>query len=97
MRSRHWLIAPLILLVLGGCAGSKPCMVIPAQLELATDTRDAAQETLNKKRKDMERWQNAITQSQTRIARLTEDRDRLREEVGVVDTYKPESGTEGKK
>ena len=97
MRSRQWVIAPLILLVLGGCAGTMPCMVIPAQLELAADTRDAALEALNKKKKDMERWQNAITQSQTRIERLTEDRNRLREEVGVVDTDKPESGTEGKK
>lgn len=96
MRSRQWLIAPIILLILGGCAGTKPCMVIPAQLELAADTRDAAKENVEKRRKDMERWQNAITQSQTRIERLTEDRDRLRDEVGVVDTDKPE-GTEGKK
>jgi hypothetical protein len=88
-RKHHWIIAVLIL-GLAGCAGTKPCMIIPAQIELAEDVRDAAHAAMEKEQDQVKRWQNAIDQSRTRLERLIEDRDRLKEEVG-------ETGEEEKK
>ncbi len=76
----RWIVAAL-LLGLVGCAGSRPCMVIPAQLELAEDLREAARARLEDKTKELNRWSHAIDQSRTRLERLTEDRDQLRGEV----------------
>ena len=97
MRRIEWWIAGVLLLGLVGCAGTKPCLVIPAQVELALDTRDAAREAREKKVREMERWQNAIRQSQARLDRLKEDRDRLQKEVDVGDGQEGDSGTEEKK
>jgi len=97
MRRRHWWTAGLLCLVLAGCAGTKPCLVIPAQLELAQDTRDAAQAELDKKIKEKDRWVNAIKQSNARIDRLKEDRDKIRKELEGLDADGAKSAKEGKK
>lgn len=97
MYQKHWWIVGLLFLGLAGCAGTKPCLVIPAQLELAQDTRDAAQEALNKKIKEMDRWVNAIKQSNARIDRLKEDRDKIQKELGGLDSEEANTAEEGKK
>jgi len=97
MRQRHWWIVGLLSVGLAGCAGTKPCLVIPAQLELAQDTRDAAKADLDTKTKEMERWENAIEQSNARIDRLKEDRDKIQRELGGLDSEEAKTAEEGKK
>jgi glutaredoxin 2 len=97
MRKGHWWIVGLLFLGLAGCGGTKPCLVIPAQLELAEDTRDAAQATLDKKEKEMSRWENAIKQSRARIDRLKEDRDKLQRELEGLSSGDANTTEEGKK
>ncbi len=80
---RRWWASFALILGLGGCAaGTKPCMVIPAQIDLARDVRDAARATLEEKKAEYQRWVQNLEQSQTKIARLNEERDQLRTEVG---------------
>ena len=81
---------------LAGCSGTKPCLVIPAQLELARDTRDSAKETLDDKIKELDRWQNAVVQSRARIDRLTEDRDELKTELEHLEMDGEDTGGEKK-
>jgi predicted nucleic acid-binding Zn-ribbon protein len=97
MRQRHWWIVGLLLLGLAGCGGTKPCLVIPAQLELARDTRDAARSALDEKVNEMERWDNAIKQSNARIDRLKEDRDRLQQGLDDSGSEEGNDAEEGKK
>ncbi|MDM7913997.1 MAG: hypothetical protein ACE15D_00490 [Candidatus Eisenbacteria bacterium] len=84
-RYARWggVLGGLAVLALAGCSqGPKPCMIIPAQIELARDVRDDAQAKLTEKQKDADRWKITIEQSRARIARLTEERDQLKQEVG---------------
>jgi outer membrane murein-binding lipoprotein Lpp len=75
--------AALTLLGLAGCAaGTKPCMIIPAQIELASDVRDAARGKVEEEKTDYNRMKLNLEQSKTRLARLTEERDQLKKEVG---------------
>ena len=97
MRQRRWLIIVALCLGLAGCAGTKPCLVIPAQLELARDTRDAAKATMDEKTKEMDRWQNAIKQSEARIDRLKEDRDQLQQELDILEPDETGTAKEEKK
>lgn len=82
----RWLAA-FVLLGMSGCAaGTKPCMVIPAQVELAADVRDAARGKVDEKKAEYQRMKLNMEQSQTRLARLTEERDQLKKEVGGTPT-----------
>ena len=97
---RRGLGAPLLLpfLILAGCAGSRPCMVIPAQIELARDVRDAARAELEAKKADHQRWVHNVEQSRMKIERLTEERDDLRKQVGDTESLpKEEEKKEEKK
>jgi uncharacterized coiled-coil DUF342 family protein len=81
----------LLVLASAGCAGGvKPCLVIPAQLDLANDELAAARIELDAKRRDVERWTNGIQQGHTRLQKLQEERDELRKEV---DGEKSDKGT----
>jgi hypothetical protein len=87
MRIRVGWAAALAVLSLAGCAaGTKPCMTIPAQVELASDVRDAARGKVDEKKADYSRMKLNVEQSQTRLARLTEERDQLKKEVGGTPT-----------
>jgi chromosome segregation ATPase len=57
-------------------------MVIPAQLELARDEMNATRLDVDNKRREVERWTNALQQGRTRLGRLQEERDQLRKEIG---------------
>lgn len=82
--SRIWGIGVAVALaVVGGCAaGQKPCMVIPAQIELARDVRDAAEGELESKQADLARIRTNLEQSKLHLARLIEEREQLKKEVG---------------
>jgi len=83
MRFNLGWLAALTICGLAGCAGgTKPCMVIPAQVELASDVRDAARVKVEERRADLKRVEMSLEQSKTRLARLTEERDNLQKEVG---------------
>jgi hypothetical protein len=97
MRIRNrsaWLCGLGALLLGAGCAasGSKPCMIIPAQIELARDVRDEAQGSLEEKQADFARTKSNVEQTKLHMARLVEERDQLRKEVGgsPTDTEKSE-------
>jgi hypothetical protein len=79
---RGWAIPLGLILGVSGCAGTKPCLVIPAQIELARDVRDGAKTTREEKKAEYERWVQNVEQSRTKLARLTEERDQLKKEVG---------------
>lgn len=89
---RRGLLIPLgLLIAVGGCAGTKPCMVIPAQIELARDVRDAARATREEKLGEMNRWAQNVEQSRTKLDRLTEERDQLKKEVSGASTEAKET------
>jgi hypothetical protein len=78
---RRWIVLFGLVLVVGGCAGTRPCMVIPGQIELARDVRDAARVARDEKKADLDRWVQNVEQSRTKLARLTEERDLLKAQV----------------
>lgn len=80
-RGSAWIALPLLLGAVG-CSSTKPCMIIPAQVELAESDRDAALAELESRQRDLDRWSHALEQSRARLERLIEDRDKLRAEVG---------------
>ena len=85
MREARRLGVGAVALLLGaGCAasGSKPCMTIPAQIELARDVRDDAKGNLEDRQNDLGRAKSNLEQSKLHMARLMEERDQLKSEVG---------------
>jgi hypothetical protein len=97
---RGWLIPLGLFVAVTGCAGTKPCMVIPAQIELARDVRDAAMATRDEKKAEMDRWVDNVKQSRTKLERLTEERDQLKKEISGGPTAKqvpPKKEGEAKK
>lgn len=83
-------LGAVALLFGAGCAssGSKPCMVIPAQIELARDVRDRAKDNLEDKQTELGRIKSNLEQSKLHMARLVEERDQLKKEVGGEPTGK---------
>jgi hypothetical protein len=82
--ARLWGIGAAALLLGAGCAasGSKPCMTIPAQIELARDVRDVAKGNLEDNQNELGRIKSNLEQSKLHMARLIEERDQLKKEVG---------------
>lgn len=82
---RRWMIGVLgvmAALAAGCAAGVKPCMVIPAQIEIAEDVREAAKAGMDRRQSDYTRIKLSMEQSQARLARLLEERDQLKKEIG---------------
>jgi len=79
-----WGIGAVSLMVAAGCAssGQKPCMIIPAQIELARDVRDASRGSLEERQTDYARIKSNLEQSKLHMQRLIEERDQLKAEVG---------------
>lgn len=82
--TRLWGVGVAALLLGVGCAssGSKPCMVIPAQIELARDVRDEARSNLEDRQNELGRIKTNLEQSKLHMDRLVEERDQLKKEVG---------------
>jgi len=88
VRSRRY-YAPLVLffsaaatLLSTGCAQVRPCMIIPAQIELAESKRDQAKKAYDEKLEDVSRSKNNFEVSLGRLERLVEERDELRSILG---------------
>lgn len=88
MRSRRHAIPFALLFTVGaallvsGCAEVRPCMIIPAQIELAESKRDQAKKAYEDKLEDVSRSKNNFEVSQGRLERLVEERDELRAILG---------------
>ncbi len=100
MRMREailWGVGAVALLLGAGCAasGSKPCMTIPAQIELARDVRDTAKDNLQDKQNDLGRIKSNLEQSKLHLARLLEERDQLKKEVGGAPAPAGTTGEQG--
>jgi hypothetical protein len=97
---RGWLIPLGLFVAVTGCAGTKPCMVIPAQIELARDVRNSGLATRDEKQAELDRWVQNVEQSRTKLERLTEERDQLKKEISGGSTEKqvaPKKEGEAKK
>lgn len=67
----------------GGCAQVKPCMIIPAQIELAESKRDQAKKAYEEELADVSRSQNNLDVSLGRLEKLLEERDELQSVLGT--------------
>jgi hypothetical protein len=76
--SRGWL-AGLTVLVLGlaGCGTPRNCLVIPAQVDLVRERREAALKDLETKANQVDRTQNSIQHVQQRVQELQTEKDFL--------------------
>jgi len=77
-KSRGWL-AGLTVLVLGlaGCGTPRNCLVIPAQIDLVRERREAALKDLETKANQVDRTQNSIEHVRRRVAELQAEKDFL--------------------
>ena len=62
-----------------GCAQSRPCMIIPAQIELAKSRRDKAKEAYDQRLEEVTRALTNLEASRSRLERLEEERQELGE------------------
>ncbi|MCA9755858.1 MAG: hypothetical protein KDA27_08665 [Candidatus Eisenbacteria bacterium] len=88
MRSRK-LFAPFglvlaasAIVLASGCAQVKPCMIIPAQIELAESKRDQAKRAYEDKLEDVSRSKNNLEVSLGRLERLVEEKNELESILG---------------
>ena len=88
MRSRRC-VAPFVLflaasatLLASGCAQVRPCMIIPAQIELAESKRDQAKKAYDDRLEDVSRSKSNFEVSRGRLDRLLEERDELQSILG---------------
>jgi hypothetical protein len=65
-----------------GCAQSRPCMIIPAQIELAKSRRDKAKEAYDQRLEEVTRALTNLEASRSRLERLAEERQELQELLG---------------
>ncbi|MCA9726456.1 MAG: hypothetical protein R3E12_06220 [Candidatus Eisenbacteria bacterium] len=65
-----------------GCAQSRPCLIIPAQLELAKSRRDKAKAAYDERLEEVTRALNNLEASRSRLDRLEEERQELWELLG---------------
>lgn len=65
-----------------GCAQSRPCMIIPAQLELAKSRRDKAKEAYDARLEDVTRALNSLEASRTRLENMQAERQELLDLLG---------------
>ncbi len=69
--------AAIAALILGGCAGVRPCPVIPMQLELAQSERDQILEEFERKEAEVQRSDDGLRQAKTRLAQMEEEMEEL--------------------
>lgn len=83
-RGGTWLagMAVLLLLSVSGCAQTRPCMIIPAQIELAKSKRDQIKAEFERKLDDAERARNNMEVTRSRLERMQEERDQLKSLLG---------------
>ena len=65
-----------------GCAQSRPCMIIPAQLELAKSRRDKVKAAYEGRLEDVTRSLNNLEASRSRLENMKEERQELMNLIG---------------
>jgi len=96
-RGRIWAIGVLVLGLAGCAAGSRPCMIIPAQIELARDARDVARDATEQRRTELARLKSTLEQNEARLAKYKEERDQLSKEVGGTPSEQKQPAAKEKK
>ncbi len=64
-----------------GCAPSRPCQVIPKQLELARYNRDQVRVQLDQKAADVARAKESLDLAQTRLQQMVDEQAELEKAV----------------
>jgi len=78
-KTSHGWLAGLTVLVLGlaGCGTPRNCLVIPAQIDLVRERREAALKDLETKANQVDRTKNSIEHVQQRVQELQTEKDFL--------------------
>lgn len=78
-RMKGWIVALMgvAVAVVAGCAGSRPCMIIPMQLELAETERNQVREQVTNKETEIKRYQDGVDKAVARVEQLRQERDEL--------------------
>jgi hypothetical protein len=74
---KHWIVPVLGLVLMAGCAPSRPCLIIPMQLELARTERDQLRTEVETKATEIKRLSDAMNLSSKRVEQLRQERDDL--------------------
>ena len=87
---KTWMLsaAAVTLALMSGCAQSRPCMIIPAQIELAESKREQAKAAYERKLEDVTRSLNNMEVSRGRLERLETERTQLQELLGATEGEK---------
>ena len=68
----------VVLLAVLGCAQTRPCMIIPAEIDLARHTRDQAKTDMQAKQDELKRAQETLKLSSDWLTQLVSDRNDLK-------------------
>jgi hypothetical protein len=74
-------LGAVLLLVAAGCAPSRPCQVIPMQIEIARYTRDQLQTQVDEKKADVARSKDNLELARTRLEQMQQEKADLEKEV----------------
>lgn len=72
-----WIGVSVLVLVLAGCGTPRNCLVIPAQIDLVKERREAALKDLETKANQVDRTKNSIEHVQRRVEELQTEKDFL--------------------
>ena len=77
---RTWIgpaLGAALLVLVGGCASTKPCQIIPRQLEMAQFDRDQQKQLVDAKQSEVNRAKENLDLAKTRLQQLAAERDEL--------------------
>ena len=87
--------AALLVLLAAGCASTKPCMVIPRQLELAQHERDTMKQLVDAQQAEVNRSKENLDLAKTRLQQMEQERDELQK--AIVQQAADSAAARGKK
>ena len=77
MKARGWFAGGVLLLiglVAGSCGGNRNCLVIPAQIDLVTERREAAMTELENRATQVDRMQSSVDRAVNRYEDLLKEK-----------------------
>jgi hypothetical protein len=75
-------MAAAALLLLGaGCARTRPCLIIPMQLDLARHDRDELRSMVDSKQSEVNRTKENLDLSVTRLQQMQQEQDDLKKAI----------------
>ncbi len=81
------LLAPMVgvalVLAAGGCASTRPCLIIPAQIQLAQEELKQARTDAEAKQAEVTRSKENLDISITRLRQMEEERDTLQKTLAA--------------